>query len=429
MSLGISRTGPTRPTDPGQSGQRVGGSDGSGAAKPAFPVEELQHADARVSTTSGATEVSQTTAAPRTKAPDAPTSQPTIARKMNIGDVADMLVNIQKAPTAENKTILSTIIKYGLEASGDNFNNISQLIQGRTQNNAIESSVISTLKGLATSPKSVDLISKFLNNQTQMGPSLAQLQQSLQQFSAALESLKNVMTPALYGGLSDILAQLDKNLKKLAQLSDSREMALTLVNQGKVIKDFHLFAGFIAGLQDKLKETNGKASGVLEKSIGALKESIGQLIENLVSQSVISKSSAGHNIGFDEFSYWQVPNPFGRANSSIDILIKRDPHASKKNQPFNTEKTKIVVKCETEDIGELAIIVEITGKKVWYMFYTENPQTKALILQNSADLKTKLAAQDYDLVGLRTLPQKVNIKKMLLPTINLDRLSKINAEI
>ncbi len=427
MGLGISRTGP-RPNDPGAGASRTGGSDGTGGTKPAFPIEELQHADARISTAQSVSETTQTTAAPRTKPAETPGTQPNIARKWNVNDVADLLVNIQKAPTAENKTILSTLIKYGLEASGDNFNSIHQLIQGRAQNNAIESSVISTLKGLSTSPKSVDLISKFLNNQSLAGQSLSQVQQTLQQFTAAFEALKNSLPPAIFAGLSNIMAQLEKNLKKLTQESANQELALTLVNQGKVVKDFHLFAGFIAGFQEKLKQSNPKIADRIQGEISNLQESIGQLIENLVSQSIISKSSVTSNIGFDEFSYWQIPNPMGTRKHPIEILIKKDPQSDKKRK-FNPEKTKIVVKCDTEDLGELAIVVEISGQKVWYMFYTENSQTKALIAQNTKELKNKLAAQNYELQGVRTLPKKLNVKKLLLPTINLDKLSKINAEI
>ena len=187
-------------------------------------------------------------------------------------------------------------------------------------------------------------------------------------------------------------------------------------------------AGFIAGFQEKLKQSNPKIADRIQGEISNLQESIGQLIENLVSQSIISKSSVTSNIGFDEFSYWQIPNPMGTRKHPIEILIKKDPQSDKKRK-FNPEKTKIVVKCDTEDLGELAIVVEISGQKVWYMFYTENSQTKALIAQNTKELKNKLAAQNYELQGVRTLPKKLNVKKLLLPTINLDKLSKINAEI
>jgi len=421
--MAIGGVGPRRSGE-ANTGRNVTGAD----TRPPFPIEEVQHADGRISTARVADAAQAEKVAQPTK-PSEIKKQDTIARKWTAEDLADILVKNQKSPTTENKKMLSTLLQYGLEASGQNLDLIDRLTQGRTQANAIESSVISILKGVSDTPKSVDIVSKFLDSQLQAGKSLEQLQAALFQFAKAWPTLKGALSPGLHSGVADIVNQIEKNLKKLTQKNAEGKLALVLVNQGKVISDFHLFAGFIAGLQGQLDADHPHIGNALKEMFAKLKEASGKFIENLTSQAILSKSNASHAIGMEEFSYWQIPNPFAQNKKSIEIMIKKDPHKRDNKRKFDEKSTKVVVKCETEDIGELAIIVEIKGQKVWYVFYTDHAQTKKVIAESTNELKNNLEAHNYELVGVQTVPKKINLKKMLLPTFNLDRLTRIVTEV
>lgn len=420
---GINTSGPRRPGDPGYTSKVSQGSEGSYNPEGAASTESGAQSTG-VQGPAAAQRISQ--AAP-VKAPETPTGP--ASRKLGPDDIVNILIGQQRSPTPQNKNIVFTLLKHGLEASSQNMDAISRLLQGKEgQANIVESSVVSVLKGVSNSPKTVDIVGKFLNNQISTSQSLTQIQTSLQQFLQAFQSYKIALAPGLYTGVTNIISQIEKNLKKLEQKNAEGELHLALVNQGKVIQDFHLFAGLLVGLGEHLQQKNMNLIEDFQNPLKMIKGSIGKFIESLASQSILSKENNQRNIGQDEFSYWQIPNPFSDKKSATEILIKRDSDRHNEKRKFDPEKTKIVVKCETEDIGELSIIVEISGKKVWYIFYTENPETKQNILLKSAELKEQLAGMNYELVGLKTQPQKLNIKRMLLPTINLDKLSRINTQ-
>ncbi len=401
-----------------------------GETKPAGSVEESGRVDSRVAApgTSGIGSAADSKKAiPLQQTPDS--TSPTIARKFRSDDIKSLLVEgLNKPLTQENKQILTTILQYGLDASGDNLDVISRLTQGKNQANAIESSVISLLKGVSDTPKSVDIVSKFLNNQINSTQANKQLSISLSQFQQFFSTLERALPAGLFSNLSEILDGLDRNLKKQSQINQETALLIALQNKGATVKEFHLFTGLLAGLADQIAQSSPELEANYRNQLNQLKESIGKFIESNLSQAIISKENTLHNIGFDEFSYWQIPNPLSENKKPIELLIKRDKNRNK-DQKFDPEKTKIVLKCETEDIGELSIIVEITGKKVWYLFFTENLNTKMHIRQTTKDLQTRLAALDYELINVQTMPKKLNIKRLLLPTVNLDKLSRISTQV
>jgi hypothetical protein len=429
MALGIGGSGNRIPSSPGGS---TPGASGTVGPKPPFSVEQGQKIDPRISTGGGPGGVTETAPVKAPAPPTSPaelveTSRPT-SRSLYPKDLNTIIINSGKNPTPLLREVVANLIKYGQEASHEKLDTVSNLVQNSSHTNAIESAVISVSKGL-TQPKGVDVVSNFLNNQANITQSLARLQSSLSQFIYTLQSHPSPLLSALNGGVIQLAEHLERSLRKIAESDEKGKPASLLLNQGKVIKDFHLFTGLIVGLQDHAQTQDPQLAQVLKQPLQDLKSSIGKFIENLLTQSILSTGSSLYNIGKDEFAYWQIPNPMSKKESPIEILIKKDSQRRGQKQRFDSQKTKIVVKCETEDIGELAIVVEITGQKVVYMFYTQDEQTKKMILSETNDLKSRMAALNYDLVGIQTLPKKVDIKKLLLPTINLDRLSRIDAKI
>ena len=87
------------------------------------------------------------------------------------------------------------------------------------------------------------------------------------------------------------------------------------------------------------------------------------------------------------------------------------------------------MRLETEDIGELGIVVEIVDKKVWYVFHTPSGETRHLIGELTPWLRDRMLAQNFTLVGVQTVPKRLDVKRMLLPTVNLNTISRVQTEV
>ena len=52
-----------------------------------------------------------------------------------------------------------------------------------------------------------------------------------------------------------------------------------------------------------------------------------------------------------------------------------------------------------------------------------------MIIQLSGQLKDTVEALNYEVKGIQAVEKKLDIKKLLVPTLNLDKLSRVNAEV
>ncbi len=396
-----------------------------GAVDKPFSIEAGQQVNRSVSaptaTPVDATQQSAPTA-PLTKKTDIP-KQPTINRPMSQQDVADLLIKFQKSPTPSNKQIISTIIQYGLEASLKNFDSIHQLLQGRTQINATESAVISQLKNLP-SPKSVDIISQFLlsSSPSQM-TTLSTVQQSLQRLSVLLQGSSLPFASSLSGLVSDM----DSRFKKILEKIKENPLSLLKLNKSGLLGDLKTLSEFLGGVDQKfLSEENATLQG-LKREIQRFKSSVSGFIESHLTAPILSKENSQNLVGSDSFIYLAIPNPLAENQSSIEILIKKDPRDPDKK--INPNKTKLFLNFQTPDIGSLGIEVEISDRQLWYTFYSDSSQTKQTIFSTLPELKEKMKALDYDIIQIQTREKKLDIQKILLPTLNLDTISRVVAEV
>lgn len=350
---------------------------------------------------------------------------PSFSRPMSETDIVDLLFKLQQPPTSDNKKSVATLLKYGLPVSSENFDSLAQLVKGKTPSNSTESAVISLLKGVADVPKSVDILSSFLSNPAQVGKLMDQVQQSMQKLQTQLILQRATMEPPLYMGIQSVIANLDDQLKKLMHKTQDNELSLTQLNRKGVFQDFKLFADFLGGLDSKLSAEDVN-NAQLKQSIQRLKENMTQMLDNIASQAILSKESKTTKSGQDLFAYWQVPNPFSTAPKTIELLIKKDPQ---KKGGLNPGKTRIVLKFNTDDLGDMAVTVDIENQKVWYLFHTDRVEVKGLILKLTPELKDRMEALNYTLAGVQAIEKKLDIKQLLLPTLNLDNLSRVSTEI
>ncbi|MEK6557685.1 MAG: hypothetical protein AABZ14_05230, partial [Candidatus Margulisiibacteriota bacterium] len=155
-----------------------------------------------------------------------------------------------------------------------------------------------------------------------------------------------------------------------------------------------LLAGLLQSMKAKPNSKQDELMGVLEE----LQTQLGDTMDNLTGQAVLSKLSKYYDPGMpDKYHYWMIPNPFSELPKNIEILIKRD--ATKKNAPINPLKTQIIMKVETETLGDVAVIVDISGQDIWYVFNAANDDARRLITANSAILRERMSSLDFNVKG------------------------------
>ncbi|MCP4051108.1 MAG: hypothetical protein GY730_10440 [bacterium] len=412
----------TRGWDSGKPGQNK-------QVQKAFSVEETQHTARNVETTKSPETVNpvKSPAPPAetiTKQPLEPTARP-----MTKGDIIDQLLQIKSQPSSENQQILLSMLEHGIEASSDSFENISRMLKGKSKASDLKSAIISHSKNLSTSPKSVDILSSVLSDNQKLAKLLQKTQQSLSSFQSQLLNSKELFSSKLMSLVPSILSEYDDNLKKILKKATRKDIDISQFKRSDFIYDSKALNGFLSGIAQKLSnfKNNATARQLLNK-LFILKKDIEKSMEALVYQMILSKSTdQNHKIGKEEFSYWQFPNPFAQTPSNIDILIRKN-NASKKKD-IDPSKTKIILRFDTLDMGEVYVIIEIQDQKIWYTFETGKGETKKNISKLIPALQKAMAAHNYEIVGVKTLPRKTDIKKVLIPTIKLDDFSRIRTEV
>ena len=361
-----------------------------------------------------------TTQRPAEKPVDPPKKE-SIARPMKMDDIVDQLFLLKKPLTPQNKEIILTMIQHGVEASQENFELITKLNQ-RKGGKMIESAVIALSKGLSATPQSMDMVSQFLMQNAQFTKSLQSLRQSLANFQAML-STQSGLNSGLMAGIGSILDDFEKRLKNISS-KNADGFFLSKFDRGGLVKDLQIFQGFLRGMVQKY----GGQDAAFQKGIQLLGGRVRQFLDHLATQAILSKDSlAQHLMLQDNFLYWQFPNPFLSVPSDLHLLIRKEP--GKKKRRIDPNKTRLILRMETEGLGEIGVTVDLLDQKVWYLFQTSNFRTQKYISSRQNDLMDRMLALNYKPQGIRFEKKKVDLKKLLLPTFNLDSVSRISTEI
>lgn len=400
----------------------------SGVYKP-VNVEEGQGLNRNVSSaaSANATEAVTPVKAPApTDKKETPAPPDRISRQMTNADVAEHLIKLQKPVTAENKQTVLAMLQHGLAVSEDNFSLMARLKNGSSgQANDISTAALVTSKGLSDIPRTVDMLSTFLNQSNPLSSQMLNMREAIQSLVSGLKMQDGLISKGLSIGLASVLADLDRQLKKLSQLATETGLELSKLSRGNLIKDLTTLSGFLSGLEEKLLNGQSNAKGV-QQPLEELQSYISKFVETLVSQAVLSKESQSFQATpTEKFAYWQIPNPLAKGKD-IDILIRKDPA---KKGVLDPAKTRMVLRLDTPDIGELAINMDIMDQKIWYLFHTDRLSTQRYIAELEKNLKERMEAINYKTMAVRTVKKKLDIKKLLMPIFNLDSISRINAEI
>lgn len=364
-------------------------------------------------------------AAPQQNAPVIADRSSPITRQ----DIIDLLFQFQQAPSAENKQILSSMIQHGVPVSGEAIEDIRTLMKGAHKGHAVESAVVSYSKGLKNS-KSVNLMSSFFSKELQFAQGLSQLQGSLSQFSSMLQNNQSLFNAGLFTGLSSIISLMSDDVKKLNEKSKDDTFVFSSLQRGGLLKDTKTLLDFLTGLEKRI-ERQSKDIGqtaLFKRSSAALRNALGGVVDALTSQVLLSKEGLAHQYNTSLYGYWQIPNPMAQAEKPIDILIKKEKKGAA--QEINPHKTRIVLKFETPELGEVTIVIDLKENKMSYNFQTDNGDTKQYITEMSAELRDRMETLDYDMVGMQTIvtDKQLDLTDLLLPLINLDKVNRIITE-
>ena len=172
----------------------------------------------------------------------------------------------------------------------------------------------------------------------------------------------------------------------------------------------------MAGVMGKLPDMADMAPADRAKLMELMKGldgNIGDVMGNLSAQAILSSVSKYNDPAMpDKYFYWMIPNPFSDKDKNIEILVKRD--TSKKGAPVTPEKTKMVIKMESDSFGDIGIIVDLSNKDVWYVFNSEGEEVKRYIASNAAVLRKQMDDLGFQVQGFSSQVQKLEIKKVQL---------------
>ena len=329
-------------------------------------------------------------------------------------------------PSTETKEMASLMMKYGVELSRENFDQLLKLTSGRRDSSSMESAIIAKSKGLPESSV-MDGVKGLLFDQQHIASQAKAFQDVVQNFSKSINSFKN-LDSSLMSGLSALMNEFSDELKKLIKKDAQLGTQLAGFRRGGLTKDLFSLMMLFQGVESKY--VGDKRYNAFLKDVANMKQSTQRLLSNLMAQQVISKSAKTQLADvMENFAFWQIPNLMAKnpEDSKIDILIKKE--GKRKKETINPKKTKIILNIETPDLGVVTIILTIIDNKIWYVFNSENEATVKHLATLQNDLKERMETKQYVLAGFQTIKKRVDIKKYMLPTFDLDAIKRIDAEI
>ena len=351
-------------------------------------------------------------------------SQDTV-RGLEKQDLRQRLLQMAKPPTLENMQKIMTLLKHGIPASEQAFDMIERYTQGKSKGNKVEASAVAIGRGLENNARAVDLVSNFLAQNVQLSKSMNDFASQLAKFRQGLGNFSSLLDPALISGIAGFLDDFIDEMTKFKKHSKELDLKALFSKQSGLIQDLKYLQEFLGGVNSQVGEDSIMArefSRLLNNTIRDSKE----LHNGLLTQLVLSKTPENIQLAKEFFNYWMIPNPMATALKDIELMISKDPVNKKKINPDNTT---IVIKCETNDLGMLTVIIELKGKKMAYKVYSEKELTQKFVVDYSPELKTSMENLSYEVTSIRSLKQFVDIQKLLIPTFDLNEMKRISTEV
>ncbi len=342
--------------------------------------------------------------------------------------MSELALQVRKAPTSQIKQVLATMIQHGVAVTPEAVDVIDTLAKGAKKGNAIDSAVIAYSKDVPSS-RAVSVLSSFFGDQGQFGAKMETLTAQMQQFRSLTSSLSRVLDSGLNTGLQAVLSELSDQLVGFQKKNREAKVDALKLSHPELFKDLKTLFDFLGGVDKKAEKSSASLSeiGQMRQGISELKESISETLDVLITQAILSQGSDGKRSDADSYLFWQIPNPLAQKASTLDLLVKKD---SRNPKAVDMQKTRVVLRFETPELGEVTIIMDMRDNKIWYVFQTDSGETKRYVAELSSDLNDRMKTLNYDVVGLQTLirQKKLDLREFLLPVFDLDKIHRIVTE-
>jgi len=354
---------------------------------------------------------------------------PTYSRSVENMDIANQLIEMDLPNTPENVQTASTILQYGLELSEGFMQQVTQQVKGNPKQGALDGAVVSLLKGVGDDAKAVDVMAGHLTKNPQLAAQMAKMQASLAQLGGQLQG-SPMFEAGLTAGLTSVFDKFSEEFRRMTRKKEDGNVALGKLSRQQSVSDFSTLIQLLSSLQNKMRaegRVESREGKAVDDQIEEAKQSAKNVLDHLTAQSILSNDAIrSPSRNSEKYVYYLLHNPFTERPSEIKLLVRKD-QGPKENR-VNPKKTRIILSFETDELGEVSIIIDVLENKVWYQFHSESEATKRFIFQMQADLKDRMGQLNYELSGVRMLPKRVDIQKYLTPKVQLEDVRRVSTQ-
>jgi len=396
------------------------------SVQPSVPSEEAQKQQGRVSSTRAQPLAGVDKAQAVDQAQVEQTPFESVSRSLSESDIMEQLFQIQRPPNQENKQLLSTMIQHGISATAEAFDEIQTLIKGKKGLSSLRAAVVSYSKGLGTSTHGADIVARYFLNETDILSNFKKLHSSTRQFQSILSSHQQLFEPGLFTGMVAIMGEFEISLKKLMKKQKDDVFSISEFKRGKFIHEYKLLLDFLSGVESKFKKGSSGDIELMLSEFKAFKRVLTGALKAFTSQSILSQDMMSQGDKDQSYYYWQFPNPMAPTEQTMDLLIRKDKHEDQAR--VESDERRIIIRFDTVDLGEVSVIIDLKKNKVSYVFQTVKGETKQLVSELSFELRDRMSDLNYETVKIHALQKRLDIKKLLIPILDLDKMTRIIAE-
>ncbi len=352
------------------------------------------------------------------------------ARALTLNDIKTHLQSMQVVDSEANVKLASLMLRFGIELSKENFMNALGMLEGTDRSLPTQEAALVLLsKGVNSSPEAVRSVATQLSESPSMSTQLSSIKQSLSQIASTLSQSPTTFSPQMLSQLSSLVGQFSAMVDDLPKKYKLNANDSSAISREQLINDARSMKSLIDGMQEKATAKNDKATpqneAVRSSLVNASKKMEG-LLDNLLSQVLLSQKSERNTSTQQDYVYYQIPNLMAKPANSVDIIIKKD---AGKDAVIDPKNTQIVIGLETENLGKMTICMSVKDKKVQFLFNTQLDDIKKLLDTESKMLKTNLDAKGY---SVERFQSRVNnamcvIKPYLIPLLGLEYLFRVDS--
>ncbi|GBR75735.1 hypothetical protein NO2_0381 [Candidatus Termititenax persephonae] len=356
----------------------------------------------------------------------------TIARRMTPRDVINQLLQMGIRPSQENRSLATKMLLSGLELSSENFESLGTLLSGLPKTASTEqAAILMVTKGL-NSRAGTQNLAAFLEQNPELSKQMLEMLQASATARSALGQTSGLLSPQLSNQLAAMLSALDGYVSLLPkEFKDKVQKGTGTFSNAEILTNTRAVRALIDGVARQVQEaTPHQTSEVnnLLTALGTLSKSAQNVAQNLIVQAILSRPDEREDAALQEkFSYWQIPYGLGNPAQTIELLLERDKKAKHRN--INPRRTKLVLKTESEALGEISAEVEVEDDNLDFRFNTNDENIRKLISANVDELRKKLETYSYKTKTVRVVKRSLDVKNFLIPTLDFNTLTRVQTEV